>query len=375
VSDFIPVCTPVLDGNELRYVTQCVETGWISSEGDFVRRLEDGMARHCARRHGIAVSSGTAALEAAMHALGIGPGDEVILPTFCIISCAGAVVRCGARPVVVDCLPDTWCMDPAAVQRALTAKTRAVLAVHTYGLTVDMAPLVDLARREGLALIEDAAEAHGQSIGDAPCGSFGDISIFSFYPNKLVTTGEGGMLLTDSDALAERLRELRNLCFQPRRRFVHHTLGFNWRMSNVQAALGVAQLERLRPHRQKKRAIGQRYAELLADTPGLTLPSPTGPGCTNDYWVFGVVLDDDVPLAADDVMRRLGEAGIGTRPFFWPMHEQPVFLNMGFFAGESHPVAERLARRGFYIPNGLGMTEDQQQRVARAVKEALRHAA
>lgn len=368
----IPVNEPLLDGNEARYLQECIATGWISSEGPFVERFEAEMAARVGRRYGVAVTNGTAALEAAVVALGLGPGDEVILPTFTIISCAAAVVRAGATPVVVDCDPVTWNMDVGQVADRITPRTRAIMAVHIYGLPVDMDPLLALAERHGLRIIEDAAEMHGQTYRGRPCGSFGDLSVFSFYPNKHVTTGEGGMILTDDPALAERCRSLRNLCFQPGRRFVHEELGWNLRMSNLQAAVGVAQLERLDEFVARKRRMGRRYTELLADVPGLQLPLPATDYAENIYWVYGVVLDDALPFDAEEAMARLRRLGVGTRPFFWPMHEQPVFRRMGLFAGERHPVAERLARRGFYLPSGLALTDQQIEQAAQALQECLR---
>jgi perosamine synthetase len=318
------------------------------------------------------VANGSVALEAAVAALGIGPGDEVILPSSTIISCVAPIVRAGAVPVLVDSDPGTWNMDVAQVEGRITRKTRAIMAVHIFGLPVDMDPLLALARKHGLKVIEDAAEAIGQTYRDRPCGSFGDLSAFSFYPNKHVTTGEGGMLVTDDPALAERCRSLRNLCFKPGQRFVHDELGWNFRMTNLQAALGVAQLERLDEFLVIKRRMGRRYTELLRNTPGLQLPLPSTDGAENVYWVYGIVLDDDVPFDAREAMRRLAAAGIGTRPFFWPMHQQPVLTKRGLFAGEAYPVAERIARRGFYIPSGLALTDAQLERAAATVKEVLR---
>lgn len=367
----IPVNEPRLDGNELAYLAECVRTGWISSEGPFVARFEREMAVQVNRRFGVAVTNGTAALEAAVAALRIGPGDEVILPTFTIISCAGAIVRAGATPVLVDSDAVTWNMDPAAIEARITPRTRAIMVVHIYGLPADMAPILELARRHGLAIIEDAAEMLGQSYYGAPCGSFGTVSTLSFYPNKHVTTGEGGMVLTDDEEVASRLLLLRNLCFEPGRRFIHRELGWNLRLTNIQAALGVAQLERLGDSVDRKRRMGACYNHLLADVAGIALPAPSMAGAENVYWVYGIVLDDDVPFAADEMMRRLAALGIGTRPFFWPMHEQPVFLERGLFAGERHPVAERLARRGLYLPSGLALTEDQMAVVAAGVRQAL----
>lgn len=367
----VPVNEPLLDGNEAKYLQECIETGWISSEGPFVSRLENGLAQYVGRQHGIAVCNGTAALDIAIAALGIGPGDEVILPTFTIISCIGQIVRAGAKPVLVDSDPLTWNMDVTQIEAKVTPRTKAIMAVHIFGLPVDMDPLLEIARERGLAVIEDAAQMHGQTYKGRPCGSFGDLSTFSFYPNKHITTGEGGMILTDDAALAGRCRSLRNLCFKPEKRFVHDELGWNYRMSNLQAALGVAQLERLDEFVARKRRMGARYSERLAGTPGLQLPLARTDYAENIYWVFGVVLADEIPFDAEEAMRRLAAKGIGTRPFFWPMHEQPVLRRMGLFEGERYPVAERLARRGFYVPSGLALTEAQQDRVIMALKEVL----
>lgn len=355
---FIPVNEPLLDGNEKQYLSECIDSGWISSEGPFVQRLEEGLAAKVGRSHGIAVCNGSVALEAAVAALGIGPGDEVILPAFTIISCAAAIVRAGATPVVVDSDPQTWNMNVDLLEAQITPRTKAIMVVHIYGLPVDMDPVLELARKHGLRIIEDAAEMHGQTYRGRACGSFGDISVFSFYPNKHITTGEGGMLLTDDAAIAGRLRSLRNLCFQ-KKRFVHDSLGWNFRMSNLQAAVGVAQLERLDQFVRIKRQMGSTYDRYLLGIPGLQLPLSTTDYSENIYWVYGVVLDDSVAIDADTAMTRLQELGIGTRPFFWPIHEQPVFQRMGLFGGVHCPVAERIARRGFYLPSGLKLNESQ----------------
>lgn len=397
--DFIPVNEPLLDGNEKKYLNECIDTGWISSEGPFVKKFEEKFAAQVGRNQGIAVCNGSVALDAAVAALSICSGDEVIMPTFTIISCAAAIVRVGAIPVVVDCEPDTWNMDVGRIEGKITSRTKAIMVVHIYGLPVDMDPVISLAEKYGLKIIEDAAEAHGlvyrsrgqksedrgrrteargqgtEDGGQGPegraCGSFGDISTFSFYPNKLITTGEGGMIVTDNEELAERCRSLRNLCFQPQKRFVHEELGWNFRFTNLQAAVGLAQLEKLDEHIKRKRRMGELYTELLSEIPELQLPLPITEYTENVYWVYGVVLKDRVPFAAEEAMRRLKEKGIGTRPFFWPMHEQPVFKRMGLFENEKYPVAERIARRGFYLPSGLTMTKEQIDRVCEAVQKVL----
>jgi perosamine synthetase len=360
----IPVNEPLLDGDELRLLRECIETGWISSEGPFVSRFEEQFASRVGRRHGVAVANGTAALEIAVAALDLGPGDEVIMPTFTIISCAGAVVRAGAVPVLVDADPVTWNMRADDVQARITPRTRAIMAVHIYGLPVDMDPLLEVAQRHGLAVIEDAAEMHGQLYKGRPCGSFGDVSTFSFYPNKHITTGEGGMVVTDRADIAEAARSLRNLCFQAKQRFVHERLGWNYRMTNLQAALGLAQLSRLDSFVERKRRMGARYTAALQPLAGrVQLPLASTAYAESIYWVYGLVLSDEVPFDAAEAMGRLARRGIGCRPFFWPMHEQPVLRRMGLFEGERYPVAERLGRRGFYVPSGLALREEQIQRV------------
>jgi perosamine synthetase len=366
--DFIPVNEPLLDGNEKKYLNQCIATGWISSEGPFVREFEEKFAARCGRKHGIAVANGTAALDAAVEALGIAPGDEIILPTFTIISCISQIVRLGAKPVLVDADPETWNMDSAQIESRITPKTRALMVVHTYGLPVDMDPVMNLARQYNLRVIEDAAEAHGQTYRGRPCGSFGDLSTFSFYPNKHVTTGEGGMILTDDDELGKTCRSLRNLCFQAHARFVHERLGWNLRMTNLQAAIGLAQLERLDEFVERKRTMGQLYTELLADVDGIQLPVKATDYANNVYWVFGLVIDDTCQFDAAAAMKALAQKRVGTRPFFWPMHEQPVLKRMGLFANDDHPVASRIARQGFYIPSGLALQQSEIAEVASRVR-------
>lgn len=370
----VPVNTPALDGNERKYLLEALDSGWISSEGPYVAAFEKKFAARVGRKHGIAVANGSVALDAALVAMDLKPGDEVLMPTFTIISCAAAIVRAGAIPVVIDSHPETWNMDVAALEGRITPSTRAIMVVHIYGLPVDMDPVMALAKRHNLRVIEDAAEAHGLTCAGRPCGSFGDLSTFSFYPNKHITTGEGGMIVTDDAALASRCRSLRNLCFQPQRRFVHEELGWNYRMTNLQAALGVAQVETLEKHVQKKRAIGKMYQELLARLPDVQLPAMRTSYGENIYWVFGLVVGASHRFDAAQAMERLGQRKIGTRPFFWPMHEQPVLLRMGLFAGERYPVAERIARRGFYLPSGLGLTDEDIRTVAAEVQRLFQAA-
>ena len=370
VADFIPVNEPLLNGNEKKYLNECIETGWISSEGPFVQKFEKAFASTVGRKYGIAVANGTAALDIAVEALGFRSGDEVILPTFTIISCIHQIIRSGATPVLVDSDPITWNMDVSQIESKITERTKAIMVVHIYGLPVDMDPVLELAKEYNLKIIEDAAELIRQTYRGKPCGSFGDISTFSFYPNKHITTGEGGMVVTDDDQLTEKCRSLRNLCFQPEQRFVHERLGWNYRFTNLQAAVGLAQLEKLNDHVQRKREMGRLYSEILQDLP-LQLPLVETDYAENIYWVYGVVLDDSVPFDVNEAMEKLREHKIGTRPFFWPMHEQPVFRKMGLFKNERYPVAERLARRGFYIPSGLAIKDEQINCVTEIVRNVL----
>jgi perosamine synthetase len=366
----IPVSEPLLDERVLAYVQEALRSGWISSEGRFIAEFERSWAEYCGVAHGVAVCNGTVALELAMAALALPPGSEVILPSFTIISCVAAVLRAGCHPVLVDCEPDTWCLDVAEVERKITGKTRAVMPVHIYGHMAEMNPLMKLAEKFGLAVVEDAAEAHGAEYHDRRAGGIGTMGCFSFYANKIVTTGEGGMVVTDDPKLAERARSLRNLCFRQNQRFLHTELGYNFRMTNVQAAIGLAQIERIADHLARKRRMAALYGERLCDIRGLRLPVERS-GVKNVYWMYGVVLDDSVPLDAAALASRLRELGVDTRPFFLGMHEQPVLRERGLFAGESYPVTKRLARRGLYLPSGLGLSEGQIDTVCAAVRTCL----
>ncbi len=369
--DFIPVNEPKLDGNEKKYLCECIDTGWISSEGPFVKKFEEKMAELVERKYGIAVSNGTAALEVAVAALDIKDGDEVIMPAFTIISCAAAVVKRGGVPVLVDSDINTWNMNINEIESKITSKTKAIMIVHIYGLTVDVQPVIELAKKYNLKIIEDAAEMHGQTYKGKPCGSFGDISIFSFYPNKHITTGEGGMVLTNDEYLAERCRSLRNLCFQKDVRYVHEELGFNYRFTNLQAAVGLAQLERIDESIKRKREIGIKYTELLKNENRVQLPVENFNNEHNIYWVYGLLLNNELDIDNRKFIKLLTEEGIGARTFFWCIHEQPVFKNMGLFKNEKYPVAEKLARKGFYIPSGLGIKDEQIDLVVEKLKEVL----
>lgn len=353
----IPVNTPLLAGNEKKYLMECLDTGWISSEGPFIARFEQAFAGYVDRKHGVAVSNGSAALDIAIKAMGIGLGDEVIMPTFTIISPAQSIIYAGAKPVLVDSDPISWNMDVTQIEAKITSRTKAILVVHIYGLPVEMNPVIDICKKYNLKLIEDAAEMHGQTYYGKKCGSFGDISTFSFYPNKHITTGEGGMIVCNDEELADHCRKLRNLAFEPQgRRFVHKELGWNYRMTNLQAALGLAQLENIELHIKRKREIGKQYQTALSELKGVQLPMAQTDYADNIYWVFGLVAESE--HLCNQMVTHLNQKQIGTRPFFWCMHEQPVFKKMGLFKDECYPVAEKMARNGFYLPSGLGLTNN-----------------
>jgi perosamine synthetase len=376
----IPVNEPSLAEEDFLALQDTFRTGWISSAGKYVDEFEAAWAAYCGVGHGIAVSNGTTALTVAVEAVGIGAGDEVIMPSFTIISCASAVVRAGGKPVLVDSDPLTWCMDIGQVAAAITPRTKAIMVVHMYGHPVDMDPIMALAKKHGLIVIEDAAEVHGalyQSRRGSPdatwqkCGGIGHIATFSFFANKLITTGEGGMVITDNPDFAARARGLRNLCFRSDRRFLHTEHGYQFRLTNMQAALGVGQVRRIESIVERKRWAAAEYSKRLSDLPQLQLPMEH-PWARSVYWVYGMVLADDVPFDAVGFAQRLKQLGVETRPFFLGMHEQPVYHDMGLFKGEQHPVCERIARRGLYVPSGLALTLDQIEQVSDAVHQALR---
>jgi perosamine synthetase len=373
----IPVNAPLLDGNEKRYLAECIDSGWISSEGPFVARFEQAFAACIGRAHGVAVCNGTAAIEAGLFALGVGPGDEVIMPSFTIISCAVAALRLGATPVLVDIDPATWCMDPAQVAAKLTARTKVVMPVHIYGHPVDMDPLLELRAGHGFKILEDAAEVHGAAYQSRraggrwlKCGAMGDAAATSFYANKIITTGEGGMVLADDPAVAARARSYRNLCFQPGQRFLHTELGYNFRLTNLQAAVGLAQVERIEEFIAIKLRLADCYRRGLAAVPGLRFMTVM-PWARSVYWMYAVELAAG-GLDARTVMERLAQRGVATRPFFLGLHEQPVLRERGLFAGEKYPHTERASRLGFYLPSGLTLTEAQVGQVVAALAESLR---
>jgi perosamine synthetase len=369
----IPVWEPVLDGNEERYVRDCLETNWISSLGRYITRFEESFAAWNGMPHGVAMSSCTAALHATFVALGIGPGDEVVIPDFTLIVSANTVIQAGAKPVLVDADPETWCLDPALIEERITPRTKAILAVHMYGHPCDMDAIGRIAGRRGLAVVEDCAEAHGAEVSGRRVGTFGSASCFSFYGNKILTTGEGGMVLTRDAELARRLRLLRDQAFE-KPRFVHRQMGFNYRLTNLQAAVGLAQTEKADAKVARKREIARWYLDLLTGCPDVAVQSEA-PGARSVYWMFGVTLGERFSQGRDAVMQELAEAGVETRAFFCPMHLQPVFGGRDARFPDrsgSFPVSEDLWKRGLYLPSGLSLTRPQAEEVVGRLLERRR---
>ncbi|MBM3293486.1 MAG: DegT/DnrJ/EryC1/StrS family aminotransferase [Candidatus Aminicenantes bacterium] len=392
----IPVNEPKLAKNTLRYVADCVRTGWISSAGSYIRKFEEAFAGAIGVRHAVTTTSGTTALHLALAALNIGPGDEVIVPAMTMIAVPYAVLYTGAKPVVIDIDRDIFALDPGRVEdffrvgcrfdrrrkawvnRRTGGLVRAVLPVHLYGHPCPMNEIIALARSHGLFVVEDAAEAHGAIYFRGPkktraalAGTMGDFGCFSFYGNKIITTGEGGMVVTDDDALAERARRLKDLAHSPGKRFLHTELAFNYRMTNVQAAIGLAQVEEIDRFIAVKTQMAAAYGRGLAGIAGLRLPAEK-PWARNVYWMYAVVVEDEFGMSRDVLMAELWKAGVDTRTFFIPVHRQPVFSEDPAAGETSCPVAEELSEKGLYLPSGLALTSGQIKAVCRAVRELAR---
>lgn len=366
--DFIPVCEPLLAGRELEYVTKAVSAGWISSSGGYVRDFEREFAAYLGVPCAVTTTSGTAALHLALLAAGIGPGDEVLIPAFTMIASAFAVCYTGAMPVFVDAEPATWNIDVTRIAEKLTARSRAIMPVHVYGHSCDMAGLQRIADAHELLVIEDAAEAIGSRYQDKLCGSFGDLACFSFFANKLVTTGEGGMVVARDERFADRLRYFKNLCFPLNgpRRYVHEDIGYNYRMPNVLAAIGLAQLERADFYLQRRRENAARYDQRLRGQRGITTP-PNAAYTLNSYWMYGILIEDDFGRTRDEVMTGLQAAGIDTRSFFVSMHRQPALAKYGCDVAGDYPVCDLLSRKGLYLPSGSGLSEANLHRTVDAL--------
>jgi perosamine synthetase len=359
----IPISEPCLHGNEAKYLLDCVQSGWVSSLGKYITIFEQGFADFCGVKHGIAVSNGTVALHLALAALGIGAGDEVIVPTLSFIATANAVHYTNAKPVFADCESKTWNIDPLEIEKKITSRTRVIIPVHLYGHPADMDAILAIAKKHNLIVIEDAAEAHGALYKGKRVGSFGKMGAFSFYGNKIITTGEGGMITTDDDELANRLRFLRDHAMSPEKRYWHTEIGFNYRMTNMQAALGAAQMEQVEEFIERKRQIAQRYITGLSGISNITLP-PEAAWAKSVYWMFSILLNPQFPLSRDEFLRQLKAAGVDNRPFFYPIHEMPPYAGTpGDF-----PVAEDLSRRGLNLPSAVTLSDADIDTICRIIR-------
>lgn len=367
----IPVCEPLLNGNELNYVTDCLNTNWISSKGKYIEEFEQEFAHYCGCTYGISTTSGTTALHLALASLGIGSGDEVIIPTFTMIASAFAVAYTGAEPVLVDAEPETWNIDVRQVEAKITPRTKAIMPVHIYGHPCDMEPMLEIAQRHNLYVMEDAAEAHGAEYKGKKAGGIGHVGCFSFYANKIITTGEGGMVVTNNPNIAQKAWALKDLAHSKEKRFLHTDIAFNYRMTNIQAAIGLAQFERIDELVGRRRAHAYLYNSLLKDVLGIILPSEKQ-WAKNVYWMYGILIDDNFGISRDELIEKLKSRGIETRAFFIPVHQQPAFQKMNLFQGESYTVAEELSLRGLYLPSGSGLTEEQIGYVSETIKELSR---
>lgn len=367
----IPVCEPRLDGNEMKYVVNCIETNWISSAGRYIPEFEKAFAAACDCRYGVACANGTVALHLALATLGLGPGDEVIIPTFTMIATINAVTYTGATAVLVDAEPATWNMDISQVEAKITPRTKAIIPMHTYGHPVDMDPLMELARTYNLYVVEDAAEAHGARYKGRRVGSLGDCAAFSFYGNKIITTGEGGMITTNNPEIARLAWNLRDHAFSEERHFWHKYLGFNYRMTNLQAAVGLAQTERMEIFVKARRDNAAYYTSLLKDIPGIVTP-PQAEWAENVFWMYGILVEDEFGLTRDELRRYLAKRGIETRTFFIPLHVQPIYFQR--YKGQRYPVAEMLCKRGMYLPSASTLTRSDIEFVVECIAEARRSA-
>ena len=361
----IPVAGPCLGEEELSNVIEAVKSGWISSKGKFIEEFEQKFASYCNRKYGVATSNGTVALHLALKALGIGKGDEVIIPDLTFVAVANTVTYCNAKPVFVDSHPDYWCIDPERIEEKITPRTKAIIPVHLYGHPCDMDAILDIAEEHDLYVVEDAAEAHGAEYKGKKVGSFGDISCFSFYGNKIITTGEGGMCLTNNEELAEKVQILRDHGMNPNKRYWYDIVGFNYRMTNLQAAVGVAQLKKLDEFIENKRQIARWYSEELKDLEekGLITLHPEMSWAKCVYWMYCILVEDKFGMSRDELMKKLEEKGIETRPFFYPLHVMPPYKN-----DEKFPVAEETSRKGINLPSGVGLMKEMIERVVNTIK-------
>jgi len=367
----IPVCAPKIGEKEIEYVVKCIRSNWVSSLGESVTEFEERFAEYCGCKFGVATNSGTTALHLALATLGVGNGDEIVIPTFTMIATANAVTYTGAKPVLVDAEYETWNIDVSKIEEKITKRTRALMPIHTYGHPADMDSILELAERYGLYVVEDAAEAHGAEYRGRRAGSIGDLGCFSFYANKIITTGEGGMVITDNEELAERARWLRAHAFgRHGKHFYHEALGFGYRMSALQAAFGLAQLERLDEFVSVRRKNAKLYNSLLSELDGkVTLP-PEAPWAKNVYWMYSILIQDGFGVPRDELMKKLDKEGVETRTFFYPVHVQPIYFE--HYEGEHFPVTDELSKKGMNLPSGNNLEAEEVTYVCECIKKFAR---
>ena len=364
----IPVAAPLLDGRETEYVLECMSTSWISSVGRFIGEFENSFAKFCEVKHAVATNNGTAALHLALVALGLQPGDEVIVPTLTYVASANAVRYCNAVPVFVDNDIRSFNLDPDEVAAKITGRTKGIMAVHLYGHPADLDPILELAEKHGLFVLEDAAEAVGARYKDRLIGGHGTCAAFSFFGNKIITTGEGGMITTNDEKLAARLRLLRGQGMDPQQRYWFPVIGFNYRMTNIEAAIGLAQLERIDLHLKKRKTIAEAYDQRLASLSDRIILPTADHGVDHAYWMYTIVLRANVLKSRDQVMRDLDDAGIETRPVFYPMHVLPPYRDA---AGGPFPRADFCSSRGISLPTHGRLTEEDVDRVVEALAASI----
>lgn len=353
----VPVNESVISKEAKKNVAKSLRAGWLSSAGPFVKQFEENFASYFGVKHAITVTNGGAALHVALLTLGVSRGDEVIVPAFTMAAPWFAVMYTGATPVFVDCELETFNIDPKKIEEKITPKTKAIIPVHIYGHTCEMNAILDIAKKHNLSVIEDAAEAHGGEYKNKLCGTMGDLGCFSFYANKIISTGEGGMLITDNDEWAEHARQFKTYSFSKAKRFIHDEIGYNYRLGNLQAAVGCGELGNLKKYIEIKQRMAKSYEKGLADVAGLRLPV-TKPGVKNIYWMYAVLVDEKkFGMGRDALRTKLKEKGIDTRDFFYPPEEQPVLKNI--IGQEKFPNAVYAGQNGLYLPSGLAITEKQ----------------
>ena len=359
--NFIPVNKPLITSEDLNYLNKSISKGWVSSEGPEVKRFENNFSNFIGNKYSVAVSSGTAALEIAIKSLKLKKGDEVIIPNFTIISNAMAVLKEGLNIKLVDCNIKDWNMDIIEIEKKITKKTKAIIATHIYNFPLRVDILKKICRKNKIILVEDAAEVIGQKLNNKLCGSYGDISIFSFYANKQITTGEGGMITTNSKKLYKQSKSLRNLCFGKQDRFNHEDIGWNYRMTNLQASLGVSQLKRIRSIVGRRHRVGNEYFQKLKNNKNIYIPETTRSYAKNIYWVIAfVITNKNLKIDGKKLMKMLLKYGIQTRPFFWPMHKQKVFKEKyKINTSGKYKNSEYISKYGLYLPSSLDIKSNQ----------------